>query len=80
MCKYFRFFGIGDEDDKIFFGDIIFNIKDNFIEVYVVEVYVIESVKFNRVYEKIRSGLFFWIILVFRFFKGVFIKDFIDEE
>lgn len=34
----------------------------------------------NRVYEKIRSGLPFGIISAFRPFKGVFTKDFTDEE
>lgn len=51
------FFGIGDEDDKIFLGDEISNIKDNPIEAYAAEVYAIEGAKLNRVYEKIRSGL-----------------------
>ncbi len=51
------FFGIGDEDDKIFLGDEISNIKDNPTEVYAAEVYAIEGAKLNRVYEKIRSGL-----------------------
>ncbi|MGN8440983.1 hypothetical protein ACR9LL_06280 [Helicobacter pylori] len=36
--------------------------------------------KLNRVYEKIRSGLPFGIISAFRPFKGVFTKDFTDEE
>ncbi len=80
MCKYFRFFGIGDEDDKIFLGDTISNIKDNPTEAYAAEVYAIEGAKLNRVYEKIRSGLPFWIISAFRPFKGVFTKDFTDEE
>lgn len=74
------FFGIGDEDDKIFLGDEISNIKDNPTEAYAAEVYVIEGAKFNRVYEKIRSGLPFGIISAFRPFKGVFTKDFTDEE
>ncbi|WQW47338.1 hypothetical protein KVL14_03220 [Helicobacter pylori] len=47
------FFGIGDEDDKIFLGEVC---------------------------EKIRSGLPFGIISAFRPFKGVFTKDFTDEE
>ncbi len=51
------FFGIGDEDDKIFLGDEISNIKDNPTEAYAAEVYAIEGAKLNRVYEKIRSGL-----------------------
>lgn len=80
MCKYFRFFGIGDEDDKIFLGDAISNIKDNPTEAYAAEVYAIEGAKLNRVYEKIRSGLPFGIISAFRPFKGVFTKDFTDEE
>ncbi len=74
------FFGIGDEDDKIFLGDEISNIKDNPTEAYAAEVYVIEGAKLNRVYEKIRSGLPFGIISAFRPFKGVFTKDFTDEE
>ncbi|GAA8206888.1 hypothetical protein HpDR152_00350 [Helicobacter pylori] len=74
------FFGIGDEDDKIFLGDEISNIKDNPTEAYVAEVYAIEGAKLNRVYEKIRSGLPFGIISAFRPFKGVFTKDFTDEE
>ncbi|GAA7315598.1 hypothetical protein BD0109_08450 [Helicobacter pylori] len=56
------FFGIGDEDDKIFLGDEISNIKDNPTEAYAAEVYAIEGAKLNRVYEKIRSGLPFGII------------------
>ncbi len=47
------FFGIGDEDDKIFLGDEISNIKDNPTEAYAAEVYAIEGAKLNRVYEKI---------------------------
>ncbi|MGN8482619.1 hypothetical protein ACR9LU_03125 [Helicobacter pylori] len=74
------FFGIGDEDDKIFLGDEISNIKDNPTEAYAAEVYAIEGAKLNRVYEKIRSGLPFGIISAFRPFKGVFTKDFTDEE
>ncbi|WQX90444.1 hypothetical protein KVK88_03585 [Helicobacter pylori] len=74
------FFGIGDEDDKIFLGDEISNIKDNPTEAYAAEVYAIEGAKLNRVYEKIRSGLPFEIISAFRPFKGVFTKDFTDEE
>ncbi|MCQ2950647.1 hypothetical protein JT182_04480 [Helicobacter pylori] len=74
------FFGIGDEDDKIFLGDEISNIKDNPAEAYAAEVYAIEGAKLNRVYEKIRSGLPFGIISTFRPFKGVFTKDFTDEE
>ncbi|MCQ2751391.1 hypothetical protein JT215_07120 [Helicobacter pylori] len=74
------FFGIGDEDDKIFLGDEISNIKDNPAEAYAAEVYAIEGAKLNRVYEKIRSGLPFGIISAFRPFKGVFTKDFTDEE
>ncbi|WQY58854.1 hypothetical protein KVK92_03235 [Helicobacter pylori] len=74
------FFGIGDEDDKIFLGDEISNIKDNPTEAYVAEVYAIEGAKLNRVYEKIRSGLPFGIISAFRPFKGSFTKDFTDEE
>lgn len=56
------FFGIGDENDKIFLGDEISNIKDNPTEAYAAEVYAIEDAKLNRVYEKIRSGLPFGII------------------
>ncbi|WQY63006.1 hypothetical protein E5L59_02330 [Helicobacter pylori] len=74
------FFGIGDENDKIFLGDEISNIKDNPTEAYAAEVYAIEGAKLNRVYEKIRSGLPFGIISAFRPFKGVFTKDFTDEE
>ncbi|WRA41352.1 hypothetical protein KVJ61_03585 [Helicobacter pylori] len=74
------FFGIGDEDDKIFLGDEISNIKDNPTEAYAAEVYAIEGAKLNRVYEKIRSGLPFGIISAFRPFKGSFTKDFTDEE
>ncbi|GAA7844822.1 hypothetical protein HpCOL22_05950 [Helicobacter pylori] len=74
------FFGIGDEDDKIFLGDEISNIKDNPTEAYAAEVYAIEGAKLNRVYEKIRSGLPFGVISAFRPFKGVFTKDFTDEE
>ncbi len=74
------FFGIGDEDDKIFLGDEISNIKDNPTEAYAAEVYAIEGAKLNGVYEKIRSGLPFGIISAFRPFKGVFTKDFTDEE
>ncbi len=74
------FFGIGDEDDKIFLGDEISNIKDNPTEAYAAEVYAIEGAKLNRVCEKIRSGLPFGIISAFRPFKGVFTKDFTDEE
>ncbi|KAA6513592.1 hypothetical protein EPC67_04760 [Helicobacter pylori] len=74
------FFGIGDEDDKIFLGDEISNIKNNPTEAYAAEVYAIEGAKLNRVYEKIRSGLPFGIISAFRPFKGVFTKDFTDEE
>lgn len=74
------FFGIGDEDDKIFLGDEISSIKDNPTEAYAAEVYAIEGTKLNRVYEKIRSGLPFGIISAFRPFKGVFTKDFTDEE
>ncbi len=74
------FFCIGDEDDKIFLGDEISNIKDNPTEVYAAEVYAIEGAKLNRVYEKIRSGLPFGVISAFRPFKGVFTKDFTDEE
>ncbi|NHA82982.1 hypothetical protein [Helicobacter pylori] len=74
------FFGIGDENDKIFLGDEISNIKDNPTEAYAAEVYAIEGAKLNRVYEKIRSGLPFGVISVFRPFKGVFTKDFTDEE
>ncbi len=74
------FFGIGDEDDKIFLGDEISNIKDNPTEAYAAEVYAIEGAKLNRVYEKIRGGLPFGIISAFRPFKGVFTKDFTDEE
>ncbi|WRA82902.1 hypothetical protein FE341_03285 [Helicobacter pylori] len=74
------FFGIGDEDDKIFLGDEISNIKDNPTEAYAAEVCAIEGAKLNRVYEKIRSGLPFGVISAFRPFKGVFIKDFTDEE
>ncbi|GAA8321315.1 hypothetical protein HpDR25_11700 [Helicobacter pylori] len=74
------FFGIGDENDKIFLSDEISNIKDNPTEAYAAEVYAIESAKLNRVYEKIRSGLPFGIISAFRPFKGVFTKDFTDEE
>ncbi len=69
-----------NEDDKIFFGDEISNIKDNPTEAYVAEVYAIEGAKLNRVYEKIRSGLPFGIISAFRPFKGSFTKDFTDEE
>ncbi len=69
------FFGIGDENHKIFLG-----IKDNPTEAYAAEAYVIEGAKLNRVYEKIRSGLPFGIISAFRPFKGVFTKDFTDEE
>ncbi|MGL2847399.1 hypothetical protein ACQJ91_00280 [Helicobacter pylori] len=76
----FDFFGIGDEDDKIFLGDEISNIKDNPTEAYAAEIYAIEGAKLNRVYEKIRSGLPFGIISAFRPFKGVFTKDFTDEE
>ncbi|GAA7111152.1 hypothetical protein BD0027_02300 [Helicobacter pylori] len=36
------FFGIGDEDDKIFLGDEISNIKDNPTEAYAAEVYAID--------------------------------------
>ncbi|GAA8434970.1 hypothetical protein Hpkin82_06590 [Helicobacter pylori] len=75
-----NFFGIGDEDDKIFLGDEISNIKDNPTEAYAAEVYAIEDAKLNGVYEKIRSGLPFGIISAFRPFKGVFTKDFTDEE
>ncbi|MCQ2904506.1 hypothetical protein JT116_06775 [Helicobacter pylori] len=74
------FFGIGDEDDKIFLGDAISDIKDSPTEAYAAEVYAIEGAKLNRVYEKIRSGLPFGIISAFRPFKGVFTKDFTDEE
>ncbi len=74
------FFGIGDEDDKIFLGYEISNIKDNPTEAYAAEVYAIEGAKLNRVYEKIRSGLPFGIISAFRPFKGSFTKDFTDEE
>ncbi len=74
------FFGIGDENHKIFLGDEISNIKDNPTEAYAAEVYAIEGAKLNRVYEKIRSGLPFGIISAFRPFKGVFTKDFTDEE
>ncbi|GAA8031813.1 hypothetical protein TH0821_11430 [Helicobacter pylori] len=74
------FFGIGDEDDKIFLGDEISNIKDNPTEAYAAEVYAIEGAKLNRVYEKIRSGLPFGIISAFRPFKGSFTKDFTDKE
>ncbi|EJB62045.1 hypothetical protein HPHPH41_0747 [Helicobacter pylori Hp H-41] len=74
------FFGIGDEDDKIFLGDEISNIKDNPTEAYAAEVYAIEGAKLNGVYEKIRSRLPFGIISAFRPFKGVFTKDFTDEE
>ncbi len=42
------FFGIGDEDDKIFLGDEISNIKDNPTEAYAAEVYAIEGAKLNR--------------------------------
>ncbi|MCQ2620567.1 hypothetical protein JT122_06205 [Helicobacter pylori] len=41
------FFGIGDEDDKIFLGDEISNIKDNPTEAYAAEVYAIEGAKFR---------------------------------
>lgn len=71
---------IGDEDDKIFLGDEISNIKDNPTEAYAAEVYAIEGAKLNRVCEKIRSGLPSGIISAFRPFKGVFTKDFTDEE
>ncbi|GAA8242072.1 hypothetical protein HpNP101_01120 [Helicobacter pylori] len=74
------FFGIGDENHKIFLGDEISNIKDNPTEAYAAEIYAIEGAKLNRVYEKIRSGLPFGIISAFRPFKGVFTKDFTDEE
>ncbi|EJB38207.1 hypothetical protein JT105_02435 [Helicobacter pylori] len=37
------FFGIGDENDKIFLGDEISNIKDNPTEAYAAEVYAIEG-------------------------------------
>ncbi|EJB76788.1 hypothetical protein KVK39_03450 [Helicobacter pylori] len=74
------FFGIGDENDKIFLGDEISNIKDNPTEAYAAEVYAIEGAKLNRVYEKIRSGLPFGIISAFRPFKGSFTKDFTDKE
>lgn len=39
--------------------------------------FIIESFNFISIYKKIVSGLFFGIIFVFRFFKDVFIKDFI---
>ncbi|WRC81076.1 hypothetical protein E5K90_06115 [Helicobacter pylori] len=74
------FFGIGDEDDKIFLGDEISNIKDNPTEAYTAEAYAIENTKLNRVYEKIRSGLPFGIISAFRPSKEAFTKDFTDEE
>ncbi len=61
------FFGIGDENHKP-------------TEAYTTEAYAIENTKLNRVYKKIRSGLPFGIISAFRPFKGVFTKDFTDEE
>lgn len=76
------FFGIGDEDDKIFLGDEISNIKDNPTEAYAAEVYAIENAKLNRVYEKIRSGLPFGIISAFRPFIcncKTFNKAFVDK-
>ncbi|GAA8424513.1 hypothetical protein Hpkin77_09740 [Helicobacter pylori] len=75
-----NFFGIGDEDDKIFLGDEISNIKDNPTEAYAAEVYAIEGAKLNRVYEKIRSGLPFGIISAFRPFNcKTFNKAFVDK-
>ncbi|ANH45459.1 hypothetical protein AA976_03535 [Helicobacter pylori] len=59
---------------------ILILIKDNPTEAYTAEVYAIEGAKLNGVYEKIRSGLPFGIISAFRPFKGVFTKDFTDEE
>lgn len=74
------FFGIGDEDDKIFLGDEISNIKDNPTEAYAAEVYAIEGAKLNGVYEKIRSGLPFGIISAFRPFNcKTFNKAFVDK-
>ncbi|GAA7452284.1 hypothetical protein ckin116_06010 [Helicobacter pylori] len=56
------FFGIGDEDDKIFLGDEISNIKDNPTEAYAAEVYAIEgALSLIGMYEKIRNGLPFVI-------------------
>lgn len=37
------FFGIGDEDDKIFLGDEISNIKDNPTEAYAAEIYAMRA-------------------------------------
>ncbi|GAA8429997.1 hypothetical protein Hpkin79_13790 [Helicobacter pylori] len=47
------FFGIGDEDDKIFLGDEISNIKDNPTEAYAAEVYAIEGAKLNGCMRKL---------------------------
>ncbi|GAA8255517.1 hypothetical protein HpNP4_06250 [Helicobacter pylori] len=47
------FFGIGDEDDKIFLGDEISNIKDNPTEAYAAEVYAIEGLSLMECMRKL---------------------------
>ncbi len=49
------FFGIGDENDKIFLGDEIsnINIKGNPTEAYAAEVYAIEGAKLNGCMRKL---------------------------
>lgn len=62
-----------------------FKIKNSVIEVFNMKVFVMKnemigSGDFKKVCEKIKSVLFFGIILVFKFFKDVFYRDFNYNE
>ncbi len=52
------FFGIGDENDKIFLGDEISNIKDNPTEAYVAEVKIgsAQNLKINQIADDLKQS------------------------